>query len=734
MSLFPALCCYCFRRSFHQQTLPRSTSSLRKRVQDLCKKIVTAQKHIACTACTLRVLATQYVDPQSLEANVASRLIPLDKNPGVRPIGIGEVIRRILGKASLYIIGNDIQEAAGCLQLSAGQKSGVEAAIHAMQQAFDQDETEAVLMADATNAFNQLNRNVCLRNMRYVCPSLATIVINTYRHPAKLFVGGTTIMSAEGTTQGDPNAMPMYATGVLPIIQSLSAAGLLQLWFADDSSAAGRLRRLHAWWDLLCAKGPSYDYLANPSKSVLVVKPTHLEEATTIFADTGVIITQHGHRFLGSAIGSPDFVADYLGQKATTWTDEVVALAEVAKSQPQAAYSAFTQGLKHRSSFLCRVVRSAASALAPLEDAITTHFLPAVCGRLISQEDRDLLAFPCRDGGLGIINPTKILIQYQASLEVTSALVSKILDQEKSLENVAVAVRNAKRKVANQSWKATSEAARHFSASRGGEVQHCMQLASEKGASSWLTCRALKSHSSTPSKGEFWDGLALRYGWQPARLPSTCACGVSFSVAHALSCPLGGFPSLRHNEVRDLTAHLLKRVANNVVIEPHLLPVTRESFRHRSAITDAQARLDVAASGIWGGRFDPTFLDVRVFSPFARSNRSTSVPSSYQRHGREKRRCYEERVSEIEHASFVPVVLSTSGGMGRSATSLFKRITDLLAEKTKDAYSVTMSWLRCRVSFALLRACIACLRGARRHLPEAMTASAALAVAKAHIH
>ena len=86
-------------------------------------------------AASARRIATQYVDPQLPEAYVASRLIPLNKKPDIRPIGVGEVIRRILGKVSLYIIGNDIQEAAGCLQLCAGQECGVEAAIHAMQQA-----------------------------------------------------------------------------------------------------------------------------------------------------------------------------------------------------------------------------------------------------------------------------------------------------------------------------------------------------------------------------------------------------------------------------------------------------------------------------------------------------------------------------------------------------------------------------------------------------------------------
>ena len=686
-------------------------------------------------AASARRLATEHVDPVTLEAYVASKLIPLDKDPGVRPIGIGEVVRRIIGKAILALIRSDIQEAAGSLQLCAGQECGIEAAIHAMQQMFDQDDTEAVLMADATNAFNQLNREVCLHNLRHLCPSLATVVINTYRCSAKLFVGGSFIMSAEGTTQGDPLAMPMYAVAILPLIRSLSAAKATQLWYVDDSSAAGRIIRLRAWWDLLCQRGPLYGYKPNPSKSVLVVKPPHLEEASRIFESTGVTITDDGHRFLGAAIGTSGFVDGYLSQKAESWRKEVLTLAEIADSQPQAAFSAFTHGLKHRWSFLCRVMERAASALGTLEEAIASRLIPSLCGRSVGTVERKLLSFPCRNGGLGLLDPTALSGQYKASCTITAALVSKISCQDPALGDTLDTVRQTKRKLASDTRRATGRAATEFLLSLPSGLQHCMRLASEKGASSWLTCRPLKAHAFALSKGEFRDGLALRYGWTPSHLPTHCACGESFTICHALSCSRGGFPSLRHNEVRDVTASLLKRVAHSVVLEPHLQPITGESFRHRSAITNPQARLDIAASGVWGGRFDRTFFDVRVFNPFASSNRTTSVPSSYQRHEREKRRCYEERVCEVEHGSFCPVVLSTSGGMGKSATSLYKRIADMLSEKCQDPYSRVMAWIRCRVSFALLRACIACLRGARRPIftPSVTAASVDLVVAEARL-
>ena len=88
-----------------------------------------------------------------LEAYTSCRLIPLDKNPGVRPIGIGEIIRRIIGKAILQIVKSDVIESAGSLG-----GGGSEAAVHAANKIFEEDETDAVLLVDATNAFNLLNR------------------------------------------------------------------------------------------------------------------------------------------------------------------------------------------------------------------------------------------------------------------------------------------------------------------------------------------------------------------------------------------------------------------------------------------------------------------------------------------------------------------------------------------------------------------------------------------------
>ena len=69
----------------------------------------------------------------SLEAFLACRLIPLDKNPGLRHIGIGEVLRDIAGKVVVTHLGTEIVTSVGSLQVCAGQEAGCESIIHAMQ-------------------------------------------------------------------------------------------------------------------------------------------------------------------------------------------------------------------------------------------------------------------------------------------------------------------------------------------------------------------------------------------------------------------------------------------------------------------------------------------------------------------------------------------------------------------------------------------------------------------------
>ena len=97
-------------------------------------------------------------------------------------------------------------DVTGCQQLCAGQKSSCEVIVH---------EVEGVL------AFNSLNRELALCSILHLCPSFGRLTTNTYRFDCSLFIDGDCIFSREGTTQGDPLAMSMFAVATVPLIQQL---------------------------------------------------------------------------------------------------------------------------------------------------------------------------------------------------------------------------------------------------------------------------------------------------------------------------------------------------------------------------------------------------------------------------------------------------------------------------------------------------------------------------------
>ena len=220
----------------------------------------------------------------------------------------------------------------------------------------------------------------------------------------------------------------------------------------------------------------------------------------------------------------------------------------------------------------------------------------------------------------------------------------------------------------------------------------------------------LHQHGFSLHKSDFRDAICLRYGWTPDRLPSNCVCGKQLTSDHALSCPTGGLPTKRHNEVRDLLATLMTEVCYDVVIEPVLQPLTSETFQKRSTTTDDNARLDIRAKSFWSNSEQNTFFDVNIFNPNAASKSTTAITTCYRQHERAKRNKYEERVLEVEKASFTPLVFNTSGGASPLTTTFLKH---LLADKRDLEYSTVLCWLRARLNFSLLRSSITCIRGSR---------------------
>ena len=144
------------------------------------------------------------------------------------------------------------------------------------------------------------------------------------------------------------------------------------------------------------------------------------------------------------------------------------------------------------------------------------------------------------------------------SLMLCQPLITSMFDASGSYSVQVIAAQEVeKRKVRQQRVQSSKSEFESLRSQFSKEQSYAVQLACEKGASSWLCALPLQEHGFALHKSAFRDALDLRYGWFPIDLPTSCSCGKGLSVEHALSCSRGGFLTLRHNEIRDLTAVLL---------------------------------------------------------------------------------------------------------------------------------------------------------------------------------
>ena len=550
-------------------------------------------------------------------------------------------------------------ESAGSLQLCAGQKAGCEAAAHAMREIYEEAETDAVLFVDASNAFNSMNRAALLHNIQYLCPAMSTYLRNCYRVPSRLFVGsGVEVASAEGTTQGDPLAMPGYGIGILPLLVTLKINNveMKHVAYADDIGGGSKLGNIRQWWDKIREFGPYLGYFPKPEKSWLVVKQEKYEEAKIIFAGTGVQITPEGRKYLGGYVGTRDGAVKYVNELMEEWLEQLREMTKIAKAEPQAAYSSFTAGFRHKITYFMRTIPDLEDVLKPLDDLIDNAFIPAITeGQTLSQDERKLFSLPVKLGGMGIPIFSEICKQeFENSLKATQLLRPKITAQEQ----IFVLDRQAERAIDLEIRKRRDENNKlileDLRQRKTAEKLRGNDIAQMKGASSWLTALPLKEEGYVLNKREFFDAVAIRYAWDIKRLPINCVCGKKFNTEHAMSCKNGGFVHRRHDRLRDMFAELINQVAAEVQTEPPLQPLSGEILPAGTK-TDDDARLDIAARGFWQ-ECEMAFFDVKVFNPFAKSHMDQTLDAAFKSGEKNKKRDYNSRVIRVEHGTFTPLV------------------------------------------------------------------------------
>jgi hypothetical protein len=409
--------------------------------------------------------------------------------------------------------------------------------------------------------------------------------------------------------------------------------------------------------------------------------------------------------------------AEWIDAQIDHWVTGVHALAKVARRYPQTAYVGLTHSLQCEWQYLQRVTPHIDQAFAPIEEALSQTFLPALLDSTLDEVAplRSLLALPVRLGGLGILDPTTTgAANFSASSDITSLLQDSLINNAPLCANehrrTAAIGRSAAKNRLTESNEDTLAAilnsAPPFAKRR---------IKRSKTTGAWLTTMPTLLNGSDLTADEFRDGVRLRLGLQPKALPPHCdGCGERFTTAHAMSCHRGGLITHRHNDLVTTWGQLCGQALtpSTVTDEPLIQPRRDLPLDGTPCLAPpADLRGDLAVHGFWT-RGQTAIFDVRITDTDQPSHRNTDPAKVLLRQENEKKTKYGALCTAMRR-SFTPLVFSVDGLIGKEAKAASKRLASALAGKWKRSYSEVCGFVRSRLSIALIRSSSRCLRADR---------------------
>ncbi|KAL1448357.1 hypothetical protein WDU94_014016 [Cyamophila willieti] len=160
------------------------------------------------------------------------------KDGGLRPIAVGNTFRRLTAKLGCSKLRPALSDCLLPHQLGVSAKMGCEAAIHSVRTYLSNpaNMSKVLLKIDFKNAFNSVERDVLLMEIKENVPALYPFLYQCYRNPSELVFGKERIPSAVGAQQGDPCGPMAFSLAVQPIVKSMKSE--LNVWYLDDATIA----------------------------------------------------------------------------------------------------------------------------------------------------------------------------------------------------------------------------------------------------------------------------------------------------------------------------------------------------------------------------------------------------------------------------------------------------------------------------------------------------------------
>ncbi|KAI2493422.1 hypothetical protein MHU86_21121 [Fragilaria crotonensis] len=602
-------------------------------------------------------------------AVMANRLVALDKQPGTRPVGIGEVYRRLWAKCLLKAIGSQATAACGNYNLCAGLQAGIEGAVHAVRDVFtdpslipapppdsqaDDDpltqapeppmaelppvpladmtldeafaaiaddvgissaEATAVLLVDATNGFNELGRKAMLWTVRHRWANGARFSFNCYRHSAQLLLrrrGGDCeiILSREGVTQGDPLSMVLYGLALTPLAETLRARvpTVAQPWYADDAAMAGSVEGIAEAQRLLLDLGPRRGLLPRAGQ-VDPHRPAR-DPATRPRVPRGVQLPTRGRAPLPGRLRGFGSRRGGMGGPPSPAMDR-------GRPLPRGGGEEVSTDRLRRSV----AVTPGGVAIPPARDArhrarlrtaggCHCHCLPAGSPRHHRRGGSQTPPAPRSPNATGRLGHPRP--------DGHRRVLLRGVEGERDASRGRLAAKASRSRVHASRLDAI------LASSRPLEKRRIVRSAA---TGAWLSTLPSLLNGSDLSAEEFRDGVRLRLGLPPTSLPPRCdGCGERFTTEHAMSCRKGGLILHRHNDLVATWGQLCGQAHTPSTVSDEPLIRTSQDVQAAGANRTEptpELRGDIAVHGFWT-RGTTAIFDVRVTDTDAPSNRNTS--------------------------------------------------------------------------------------------------------------
>ena len=268
----------------------------------------------------------------------ATLLASKKKGGGLRPIAVGEVLRRLTSKCLSHLARSEAIKTLSPLQLGVGVRGGCEAIIHAVNSVHRDANTppgeQWTLLLDFSNAFNSIDRHSMFVEVRARIPSLAAWMECCYGARPILHLGKESILSCCGVQQGDPLGPLGFALTLQPIVQKIKAAVprlKINAWYLDDGTLCGSPCDLAAALRIVEEEGPPRGLPLNRAKSLLYVPANSSLLPNPLPSD--IPVTRGDFSLLGCPVGPTTFCEDFVLQRVGKVKDCLSKLPDLEDSQ-----------------------------------------------------------------------------------------------------------------------------------------------------------------------------------------------------------------------------------------------------------------------------------------------------------------------------------------------------------------------------------------------------------------